>query len=69
MNQASSEAGGFLRLPDVLKLIPVSRASWWAGIKAGRYPPGVKISERVTAWRRSDIDALIERLGEKSEAA
>lgn len=58
----NTETGGFLRLPAVLQLIPVSRASWWAGIKSGRYPRGVKLSERVTAWRKVDIDALIERL-------
>ncbi len=53
---------GFLRLPDVLRLIPVSRASWWAGIKHGRYPQPVKISPRCTAWRVQDIRELIERI-------
>ena len=53
---------GFLRLPAVLAEIPVSRSHWWAGVKSGRYPPSVKLSARCTAWRRSDIDALIERL-------
>lgn len=51
---------GFPRLPQVLALYPVSRASWWAGIKAGRYPAGVKLSPHTTAWRASDIKALIE---------
>ena len=46
---------GFARLPQVLGIIPVSRASWWAGIKAGRYPAGVKLGPRTTAWRWSDI--------------
>ena len=53
---------GFIRLPQVLQLIPVSHASWWAGIKAGKYPPGVKIGARTTGWRVSDIRDLIERL-------
>ncbi len=53
---------GFIRLPQVLQLIPVSRASWWAGVKAGKYPPGVKIGARTTAWRVADIRDLIERL-------
>jgi predicted DNA-binding transcriptional regulator AlpA len=43
MNQTEStkaeNAQGFLRLPEVLKLIPVSKATWWAGVKTGRYPP------------------------------
>jgi len=56
---------GFYRLPDVLSLIPVSKSTWWSGIKRGEYPAGIKLSERTTAWRVQDIHALIERLGEQ----
>jgi len=55
------QENGFLRLSDVLKLFPVSRATWWRGINSGKYPKGVKLGERVTAWRVSDIRELIER--------
>jgi prophage regulatory protein len=58
---------GFYRLPVVLEKIPVSRSAWWAGIKAGRYPEGVKIGPRTTAWRQSDIEnlcTLLEKGGE-----
>ena len=58
---------GFLRLPQVLKLIPVCRASWWAGCKSGRYPKPVKLGPRTTAWRAEDIVALVERLGSQAE--
>lgn len=51
---------GFLRLPEVLKLYPVSRSTWWAGVRAGRFPQPVKIGERCTAWRAEDIRELIE---------
>lgn len=54
---------GFIRLPVVLKVYPVSKSTWWAGIKAGKYPAGVKLSERVTAWKAEDIRALIEKGG------
>ncbi|MDC8637047.1 AlpA family transcriptional regulator [Xanthomonas hortorum] len=54
---------GFLRLPEVLKLFPVSRSTWWAGVRDGRYPQPVKIGERCTAWRAEDIRALIEATG------
>ena len=57
---------GFYRLPAVLDRVPVSRSAWWAGIKAGRYPPGVKIGPRTTAWCCSDIHELCARL-EKGE--
>ena len=49
---------GFLRLPQVLAIFPISKSSWWSGIKAGKYPRGVKLSPRTTAWRIEDIKAL-----------
>ncbi|WP_026913163.1 helix-turn-helix transcriptional regulator [Perlucidibaca piscinae] len=52
---------GFLRLPEVLALFPVSRSAFWAGIKDGRYPQPVKLSARCSAWRVEDVRALIER--------
>jgi predicted DNA-binding transcriptional regulator AlpA len=51
---------GFLRLPQVLKLIPVSKSTWWQGVKDGRFPKPVKLGARITAWRAEDIKLLIE---------
>ena len=53
---------GFLRLRDVLQLIPVSKSSWWAGVKTGRYPKSVKLGPHTTAWRVEDIRLLIEQV-------
>ena len=50
---------GFLRLPQVLELIPISEANWWDGIKNGIYPKSYKIGRGVTAWRIEDIVAYI----------
>jgi prophage regulatory protein len=52
----------FLRLLQVLQIIPVSKSTWWAGIREGIYPKPIKLSERTSAWLKSDIDALCERL-------
>ena len=52
---------GFVRLPQILAVFPVSRSSWWAGVKSGRFPPPVKLGPRVTAWDAADIRALFER--------
>ena len=52
---------GFMRLPAVLAVIPVSKSTWWAGVKSGRYPKAVKLGERITAWRAEDIRTLIEK--------
>ena len=50
----------FLRLPQILAVYPVSRSTWWAGVKSGRYPPSVKLGPRTTAWRAEDISKLIQ---------
>jgi prophage regulatory protein len=50
----------FLRIPQVLELVPVSRSGWWQGVKEGRFPQPVKLSPRVTVWRASDVQAYIE---------
>ena len=52
----------FLRLPQVLAIIPVSKSAWWQGCKDGRFPKPVKLGPRTTAWRASDITALVEQL-------
>jgi len=57
---------GFLRLPSVLQLIPISRSAWYSGIQAGRYPQGVKLSPNTTAWRVADIRDLIDQLSGQS---
>jgi predicted DNA-binding transcriptional regulator AlpA len=60
MNTTTQAADGFLRLPQVLERIPVSRSGWWKGVKEGRFPQPVKLSPRVTVWRASDVQAFIE---------
>jgi predicted DNA-binding transcriptional regulator AlpA len=63
---------GFLRLSQILgdkkampvipALIPVSKSTWWSGVKTGRYPKPVKLSPGCTAWRVEDIRTLIKNL-------
>lgn len=62
-------ATGFLRLPQVLALIPVGKSSWWRGCQTGRYPKPVKLGPRTTAWKAEDIIALVESLGDKNGSA
>lgn len=63
-NQSTIPDTGFLRLPEVLSLIPISATVWWEGVRTGRYPKGIKLSARTTAWRVEDIKALIQTLSE-----
>lgn len=63
---------GFIRLtqiignpkavPPIPAIIPVSKSTWWEGVKSGRYPQPVRtLGLRITAWRVEDIRALILR--------
>ena len=47
-----------IRLPDVLRLYPVSKSKWWGGIKDGVYPKPVELGPRARAWRVGDVLAL-----------
>ena len=68
---------GFLRLkqitgdpkatPPIPPIIPISNATWWAGVKKEIYPKPCKLSARTTAWRVEDILTLIESLTERGE--
>jgi predicted DNA-binding transcriptional regulator AlpA len=61
---------GFLRLsqiigdlkanPPIIPIVPISRSSWWQGVKTGRYPQPVKLGPRTTVWRVNDIKKLIQ---------
>ena len=51
---------GFVRLPAVLQVIPVSKSTWWLGVKEGRFPKPVNLGRKVTAWRVEDIRQLID---------
>jgi hypothetical protein len=65
---------GYVRLKQILgdrktdpptpPIIPVSRATWYQGIKDGRFPKPIKLGERISVWRVEDIRALVEATGE-----
>ncbi len=55
---------GLVRLRAILAPqgpIPVSKSTWWEGVRTGRYPKPLKLGPRVTVWRAEDIRALFER--------
>ncbi|MBT0664524.1 AlpA family phage regulatory protein [Geobacter pelophilus] len=54
--QSDSTTDRLIRLNEVLERIPVSRSTWWAGVKSGRFPAPVRnLGPRIAAWRLSII--------------
>jgi prophage regulatory protein len=60
--------GGFLRIKQIVKLIPIGRSTWWLGVRRGKYPKPVKLGPRTTVWYREDIEKLIANAGEAEMA-
>lgn len=46
----------------------ISTSTFVRGVRSGRYPKPVRISERVVRWRREDISACIDRLAAERAA-
>ncbi|MBI2749090.1 MAG: AlpA family phage regulatory protein [Burkholderiales bacterium] len=62
-NVVSLPETGFLRQPQVLVFVPISRSTLWRRIQAGTFPGPVKLSARVTAWRAEDVRRWIAEQG------
>jgi predicted DNA-binding transcriptional regulator AlpA len=72
---------GYLRLRDIIgkaptalspgiaPIIPVSRSTWWAGVRTGRFPPPTRaLGPRIAAWPVESILALIEKASVEERA-
>ena len=46
--------------------IPVSKSTWWSGIKCGRYPKPYKLGKNISVWRSDEIDRLVDSLSRRS---
>jgi predicted DNA-binding transcriptional regulator AlpA len=57
-----------IRLSTVLTMLPISKSSWFNGIRDGRFPRPVKLGPRTSAWREQDILELIEHGAQQKEA-
>jgi prophage regulatory protein len=49
-----------LRLSEVLRLVPVARSTWFAGVRSGRFPRPISLGPRIAAWRLRDIQQILE---------
>ena len=46
---------------DIPPIVPVSQSTWWLGVKSGKFPKPLKLSEGVTVWRGGDLLELLNR--------
>ncbi len=67
MNDFDFPQSGLVRLKQIIAPwgpIPVSKSTWWAGVKDGRFPQPQKLGARVTVWRAEEIRAIYEQQSE-----
>ncbi|WP_456382934.1 helix-turn-helix transcriptional regulator [Hydrogenimonas sp.] len=66
MNTSTKSPERLIRIKEVMKLTGLGRSTVWQYAKTGKLPKPIKISDRYTAWRLSEIEAW---MAEKIEAA
>lgn len=56
---AGTVADRLVRLPEVRHLTGLAKTSIYDGVKAGTFPPAVRVTDYAVAWRQSEIEAWI----------
>lgn len=63
-NQIEFPRTGYVRLKQILPPhgpIPVSKSTWWAGVRDGRFPKPRKLGPGTTVWLAAEIRELFEQ--------
>lgn len=56
---AEKPDASLLRLNEFLPSLPFARATLWRRVRSGTFPAPVKVSAKITAWKRSDVEAWV----------
>jgi prophage regulatory protein len=68
-NTAEMPRVRLLRIRQVLEIIPVSKSTWWQGVKDKKFPAPIKLGPRTTCWYESDIQRLLDEAKEAQRYA
>jgi len=49
-----------LRVKDVVKKTSIGKSTIWVWVKEEKFPEPIKLSDRISVWKESDIDAWME---------
>jgi prophage regulatory protein len=49
----------FVRLPELLKMVPVTKSTIYNWIRIGEFPKQRKIGHRASAWNRSEVQKWV----------
>jgi prophage regulatory protein len=60
MQTIPTSTSGLLREKHVLKLVPVAHSTLWNWVRDKKFPAPIKLSEKVSVWKKDDVSAWIE---------
>ncbi|MCD4758958.1 MAG: AlpA family phage regulatory protein [Arcobacteraceae bacterium] len=52
---------GFIRINDVMSMTGLAKSTVWLWVSQNKLPKPIKLSSRVTVWKKSDINNWIEQ--------
>lgn len=52
----------FLNVDAIVRSLPMSKSTWLAGVKSGKFPKPIRMTPARPVWRKSTIDSLIASL-------
>lgn len=58
----TEQAAIFLNVDAVVRSLPMSKSTWLAGVKSGKFPKPIRLTPARPVWRKSTIDSLIASL-------
>ncbi|MDR2724127.1 MAG: AlpA family phage regulatory protein [Holosporaceae bacterium] len=50
----------FLRLPQILRLIPIGKSTLLEKVKKGEFPKQIKLGSKISVWKASEVQAYID---------
>ncbi len=63
-NYSKLQLDGYMRLNQVLQVIPISKSAWYRGQQEGRYPAAISLGPRTSAYRISEIKQLLDEMAQ-----
>jgi predicted DNA-binding transcriptional regulator AlpA len=66
--EAVLDALQYLRVNDVCRLLRISKPTLWRLRRANAFPEPTELTDRVIAWRRSDVEAWLRARDERGRS-
>jgi prophage regulatory protein len=64
-SDSSTPSIALIRIPQILKIMPISESKFWLMVQKGEFPKPIKIG-RSSFWTVADVQAFLEEKSEKS---